>query len=60
MSRYDLATFFSHVFVYQMLSVVKKGGGLNAIFDSQTENFLSQRVQSTNSTEAEFCWFSTQ
>ena len=23
----------------------KEGGGLNAIFDSQTENFLSQRVQ---------------
>ena len=31
------------------------GGGLNAIFDTQTENFLSQRVQSTNSTETEFC-----
>ena len=33
----------------------ERGRGLNAIFDSQTENFLSQRVQSTNSTETEFC-----
>ena len=38
----------------------KEKGGLNAIFDSQTENFLSQRVQSTNSIETEFCWLSTQ
>ena len=39
----------------------KRGGGrLNAIFDSQAENFLSQSVQSTKSTETEFCWLSTQ
>ena len=31
----------------------KEGGGLNAIFDSQAENFLSQRVQSTRSTSTE-------
>ena len=36
-------------------TVVRKGWGLNAIFDSQTEKFLSQRVQSKNSTETELC-----
>ena len=30
--------------------------GLNAVFDSQAENFLSQKVQSTKSTEIQFCW----
>ena len=38
----------------------KGGGGVAAIFDSQTENFLSQKGQSTNSIETEFCWLSTQ
>ena len=47
---------FSRIYLYVL--VVRNGrggGGLDAIFDSQTENFLSQRVQSTNSTDTEFC-----
>jgi len=34
---------------------VVKEGGFAAIFDSQTENFLSQKGQSTKSTETKFC-----
>ena len=37
------------------IGAVRKKGELEGIFDSQTENFLSQRVQSANSTETEFC-----
>ena len=43
--------------ITRYLTVVRKGGGggLNGVFDSPTENFARQRIQSTNSTETEFC-----
>ena len=34
---------------------VVKGRGIAANFDSQTENFPSQKGQSKNSTKTEFC-----
>ena len=35
--------------------VVVRKGGLNKIFDSQAENFLSRKGQSTKSISSEFC-----
>ena len=35
--------------------VSSKEGGLNAVFDSLAESFLSQKGQSTHPTEIEFC-----
>ena len=51
----------NNIFARKRFSIKERaGGGLNATFDSQTENFLSQRVQSTNSIKTEFYWLSTQ
>ena len=36
-------------------AISSKGGGVAAIFDSQTENFLSQKGQSTKPSETELC-----
>ena len=38
-----------------LIATVVKEGGVAAIFDSQTENFLSQKGQSTKPSETEFC-----
>ena len=38
-----------------MICRSSKGRGVAAIFDSQTENFPSQKGQSTKPSEAEFC-----
>ena len=47
-------------YLTEPFGVSSKEAGLNAIFDYQTKNFLSQKNQSTNSTETEFCWLTTQ
>ena len=57
----ELKIFLLDLLSTLLILVVKEGGGgVAAIFDSQTENFLSQKGQSTSSTETEFCWLSTQ
>ena len=45
----------NQIFEYEtlLLTLVVRKGGLNAFFDSQAENFLSQTVQSTKSTPTE-------
>ena len=52
--------FILDIFMVFITTLVRKGGGggggLNAVFDSQAENFLSQKGQSTKSTEIQFCW----
>ena len=52
----------SKIFKYLTINMlrVRKEGEFYAIFESQTENFVSQKVQSTTSSETEFCWLSTQ
>ena len=40
---------------FSVTTRVVKEGGVAAIFDSQTESFLSQKGQSTKPSEAEFC-----
>ena len=51
---------FLWLYNFGYVTLVVKEGGVDAIFDSQTENFPSQKGQSTKSTETEFCWPSTQ
>ena len=57
----EILVTYSFSFLFKTLHICSNNmQGFAVIFDSQTEKFLSQKGQSTKSTETEYCWLSTQ